>query len=87
MTKKELEYKIQQQRKKLNELLAEYEKMNQVFDIDNKEKPFKKWSLAEQEQLFELKESAYSWLLDNKDKSILDYNNEHTKEQRITFAK
>lgn len=88
MTKSDLEFKIQQTRKQLAKYEEELKKMNEVFYIDDKEKPFKKWTISEQNQLYNIKNQAWQWLSENKDSSILDYNkNQIKKENQVLLYK
>lgn len=81
MTKFDLEFKIKQTR----ELLQKYEKqladMETVFYIDDKEKPFKKWSIKEQSELYQINSKAWEWLTENTENNILDYNNNQVKKE------
>ena len=81
MTKFDLEFKIKQTR----ELLQKYEKqladMETVFYIDDKEKPFKKWTIKEQNELYQINSKAWEWLSANTENNILDYNNNQIKKE------
>lgn len=81
MTKCDLEFKIRQTR----ELLQKYEKqladMETVFYIDDKEKPFRKWTIKEQHELYQINSKAWEWLTENTESNILDYNNNQIKKE------
>lgn len=85
MTKNELEFKIKRLREQLKNAEAELEKMNAVFYIDDKEKPFKKWSINEQQELYKINIKAWEWLCDNKDSTILDYNENTIKKEELVI--
>lgn len=83
-------YELNQKKMKLLEQLQEIQtaidKRGQEFSIDTST-PFKKWSLAETNELYELSPFAFEWFInDNQDKTILDYNETQPKEKRIKLA-
>lgn len=53
--------------------------MNTVFYIDNKYKPFNKWNIKEQQDLYNINQKAWEWLTNNKECSIIDYNDNTIK--------
>ena len=67
MTKKELLFKQEQLQKQL-------EKYDTAFNIHDNEKPYKKYTIAECSQLYEISKRAYEWLNENPQNNILDYN-------------
>ena len=83
-------YELNQKKMKLLEQLQEIQtaidKRGQEFSIDTAT-PFKKWSLAETNELYELSPFAFEWFInDNQDKTILDFNETQPKEKRIKLA-
>ena len=49
--------------------------------------PFRQWTVAQQNDLFELSERAYDWFYDgNETKSILDYNESVPRLERVPLA-
>ena len=81
MTKIELENKIKKLREQLTKAEEELEKMNTVFYIDNKYKPFIKWNIKEQQDLYNINQKAWEWLTNNKECSIIDYNDNTIKQE------
>lgn len=74
MTKKELLFKQEQLQKQLADVQKQLEKYDTAFNINDNEKPYKKYSIAECSQLYEISKRAYEWLNENPQNTILDYN-------------
>lgn len=87
MTKYELQQKRDRLQKELKEVTVQLEKMNKVLSLDNNEKPFSKYTLGETNDLFDISEKAYIWLVENKDKNIYDYNATVPTANRIVLEK
>lgn len=86
-TKYELQQKRDRLQKQLNEVNEALEKMNKTLCLDNNEKPFSKYSISEMSDLLDCSEMAYNWLNENKDKSIIDFNNSQPKAYRVVLEK
>lgn len=85
MTKLELQQKQEYYRRKLNEINAELERMDKVFTIHDKEKPFRKYSVIEMNELFDISQDAFNWLSENNENNILDYNAQASKDKQVNF--
>ena len=51
----------------------------------DKAKPFKKYSMAERQNLYNINQKAYEWLAAHKDESVLDYNMLHAAANRVVL--
>lgn len=89
MTKFEAEQKVAYYRKKLEEYQAILDDMEKVFDIDDFNKPFRKYSINDLQALLDVSEKAYEWSREeeNIDATIYDYNLQACAAERITLAK
>lgn len=85
MTRLELQQKQEYYRRKLNEINTELDRMDKVFTIHDKEKPFRKYTLIEMRELSDVSMDAYEWLNENKEMSVLDYNAQASKEKQVNF--
>lgn len=81
MTKLELEYKIQRLKEQLAKYQEQLDNMNTVFYINDNNKPFQKWSMKEQNDLYSINQVAWEWLTNNKECSIIDYNDNTIKQE------
>lgn len=87
MTKKEIERRITEHAKAIKELTILKENAKDELELKDYSKPFRQWTVAEQNDLFELSERAYDWFYDgNEQKSILDYNESVPKLERVPLA-
>ena len=87
MTKKEIERRITEHAKAIKELIKQRENAKDELELKDYSKPFRQWTVAEQNDLFELSERAYDWFYDgNEQKSILDYNESVPKLERVPLA-
>ena len=87
MTKKEIERRITEHAKAIKELTILKENAKDELELKDYSKPFRQWTVAEQNDLFELSEKAYDWFYDgNEQKSILDYNESVPKLERVPLA-
>ena len=87
MTKKEIERRITEHAKAIKELIKQKENAKDELELKDYSKPFRQWTVAEQNDLFELSERAYDWFYDgNEQKSILDYNESAPKSERVPLA-
>ena len=87
MTKKEIERRITEHAKAIKELTILRENAKDELELKDYSKPFRQWTVAEQNDLFELSEKAYDWFYDgNEQKSILDYNESVPKLERVPLA-
>lgn len=87
MTKHEIERRIQEHNSALKKLYEQLENACDELTLDNYEKPFRKWSLAEQAALNDLNSAAYDWFYSgNTDKTILDYNASVPRLERVPLA-
>ena len=87
MTKKEIERRITEHAKAIKELIKQKENAKDELELKDYSKPFRQWTVAEQNDLFELSERAYDWFYDgNEQKSILDYNESVPKLERVPLA-
>lgn len=89
MTKFEAQQKVNYYRKKLEEYQAILDDMEKVFDIDDFNKPFRKYSINDLQALLDVSEKAYEWSREeeNKDATIYDYNLQVCAAARITLAR
>lgn len=89
MTRLEAQQKVEYYRKKLNEYQAVLDKMDAVFDIQDFNKPFRKYTIDELQRLLDVSEKAYEWSREeeNANSNIYDYNLLSPKEDRITLAR
>lgn len=89
MTKFEVQQKVAYYRKKLEEYQAILDDMEKVFDIDDFNKPFRKYSINDLQALLDISEKAYEWSREeeNKDATIYDYNLQACAAERIILAK
>ena len=74
MTKKELLWKQEHLQKQLADVQKQLEAYDTAFNINDTAKPYKKYSIAECSQLYEISKRAYEWLNENPQQSIIDYN-------------
>ena len=87
MTKKEIDRRITEHAKAIKELTIQRENAKDELELKDYSKPFRQWTVAEQNDLFELSERAYDWFYDgNEQKSILDYNESVPKLERVPLA-
>lgn len=87
MTKKEIERRITEHAKAIKELTIQKENAKDELELKDYSKPFRQWTIAEQNELCELSEKAYDWFYDgNEQKSILDYNESVPKLERVPLA-
>lgn len=83
MTKKELLFKQEQLQKQLIDVQKQLEAYDTAFSIDQPEKPYQKYNIAEISQLYAISLRAYEWLNGNQQKSIIDYNNQCPTAYRV----
>lgn len=87
MTKKEIERRITEHAKAIKELTILRENAKDELELKDYSKPFRQWTIAEQNELCELSEKAYDWFYDgNEQKSILDYNESVPRLERVPLA-
>ena len=87
MTKKEIERRITEHAKAIKELTIQKENAKDELELKDYSKPFRQWTVAEQNALYGLSEKAYDWFYDgNEQKSILDYNESVPKLERVPLA-
>lgn len=87
MTKKEIERRITEHAKAIKELLKQKENAKDELELKDFSKPFRHWTLEEQNDLYELNEKAFDWFYDgNEHKSILDYNESVLKSERVPLS-
>ena len=87
MTKKEIERRITEHAKAIKELTILKENAKDELELKDYSKPFRQWTVAEQNVLLELSERAYDWFYDgNETKSILDYNDSVPRLERVPLA-
>lgn len=87
MTLFEAQQKAQYYYNKWQEYQKEVERMETAFDIADLNKPFRKYTVAELSQLYNISEKAYDWSRENADNNIYDYNLLATKDDRIILAR
>lgn len=87
MTLFEAQQKAQYYYNKWQEYQKEVERMESAFDIADLNKPFRKYTVAELSQLYNISEKAYDWSRENADNNIYDYNLLATKDDRIILAR
>lgn len=87
MTKLEAQQKAKYYYEKWQEYQAVLDKMDMVFDIQDFNKPFRKYSIGELQALLEVSEKAYEYSRENGESNIYDYNLLSAKEDRITLAR
>lgn len=87
MTKKEIDRQIAEHAKAIKELTIMRENAKDELKLKDYSKPFRQWTVAEQNVLLELSERAYDWFYDgNETKSILDYNDSVPRLERVPLA-
>lgn len=87
MTKKGIERRITEHAKAIKELIKQKENAKDELELKDYSKPFRYWTLTEQNALCELSEKAFNWFYDgNEQKSILDYNESAPKSERVPLA-
>lgn len=87
MTKKEIDREIAEHAKAIKELTIMRENAKDELKLKDYSKPFRQWTVAEQNVLLELSERAYDWFYDgNETKSILDYNDSVPRLERVPLA-
>lgn len=87
MTLFEAQQKAQYYYNKWQEYQKEVDRMETAFDIADLNKPFRKYTVAELSQLYNISEKAYDWSRENADNNIYDYNLLATKDDRIILAR
>ena len=87
MTLFEAQQKAQYYYNKWQEYQKEVERMETAFDIADLNKPFRKYTVAELSELYNISEKAYDWSRENADNNIYDYNLLATKDDRIILAR
>lgn len=87
MTRLEAEQKVKYYRDKWSEYQKILDKMDMVFDIPDLEKPFGKYTLPEQQKLYQISEKAYEYSIEHKEENIYDYNLLSAKDNKITLAR
>lgn len=60
--------------KQLEEVNMKIEALPKTLKLRDNEMPFKHWSIAERQNLFDISEEAYEYLHANQDKTIEDVN-------------
>ena len=87
MTKKEIDRQIAEHAKAIKELTIMRENAKDELKLKDYSKPFRQWTVAEQNVLLGLSERAYDWFYDgNETKSILDYNESVPRLERVPLA-
>lgn len=87
MTEKEIERRITEHAKAIKELIKQKENAKDELELKDYSKPFRQWTLTEQNELCELSKKAFNWFYDgNEQKSILDYNESAPKSERVPLA-
>ena len=87
MTKKQIDREIAEHAKAIKELTIMRENAKDELKLKDYSKPFRQWTVAEQNVLLELSERAYDWFYDgNETKSILDYNDSVPRLERVPLA-
>ena len=78
MTKKQIENKMNDLYKQYKELEKQLAEMPQELKLKDYNKPFYKWTIAEQNDLMLISEKAFKWFINeeenNREKTIYDYN-------------
>lgn len=87
MTLLEAQQKAKYYYEKWQEYQKQVEKMETAFDIQDMNKPFKKYTVGELNQLYNISEKAYEWSRENADSNIYDYNLMALKEDRIILSR
>ena len=88
MTKREIERRISEHAKAIKELIKQRETAKDELELKDFTKPFRQWSLEEQNDLNELNAKAFDWFYSgNETKSILDYNKGVPKSERVPLSK
>lgn len=87
MTLLEAKQKAEYHYAKWQEYQQQVEKMGKAFDIRDMNKPFRKYTVAELNQLYTISEKAYNWSLENKDSNIYDYNLMAIKEEKVILSR
>lgn len=87
MTLLEAQQKAKYYYEKWQEYQKEADRMETAFDIADMNKPFKKYTVNELNQLYNISEKAYEWSRENADSNIYDYNLMAIKEDRIILAR
>ena len=91
MTKKQIEKELQFHIQKVMELQKQMESAVDELEMQDYEKPYHKMTIAELSDLRSIKESAFDWFEDEqhperKKMSVLDYNRQALKINRIPLA-
>lgn len=87
MTKRQIDREIAEHAKAIKELTIMRENAKDELKLKDYSKPFRQWTVAEQNVLLELSERAYDWFYDgNETKSILDYNESVPRLERVPLA-
>lgn len=87
MTLFEAQQKAEYYYNKWQEYQKEVERMQSAFSIKDLNKPFKKYTVNELQQLYSISGKAYEWSRENPDSNIYDYNLMAIKEDRIILAR
>lgn len=87
MTLLEAQQKAEYYYSKWQEYQKEVERMGKAFDIRDMNKPFRKYTVAELNQLYTISNKAYEWSLENRDSNIYDYNLMAIKEDKVILAR
>lgn len=87
MTRLEAQQKVKYYYDKWQEYQSVLDKMDAVFDIQDFNKPFRKYSIEELQRLLNVSEKAYDYSRENQDSNIYDYNLMALKEDKITLAR
>lgn len=74
LTKEVLLSQKAQIEKELDELNKRIEALPPTLKLRNAEMPFKRWSIAERQNLFDISQDAYDYLSANQEKTIGDFN-------------
>lgn len=84
-TKAQLENMRKQYLQKIADIDTQLEAIgNNTLKLQgDKAKPFKKYSIAERQNLYNINQNAYEQLAAHKDESVLDYNTLQTAANRV----
>lgn len=88
-SKHELLQKLAYHKEIVEKLTTQLESMDKVLELSDNRKPFRKYTVAECQNLWEINPDVFDWSQEkeNLDKSIVDYNNSVMKSQRIPLYK
>lgn len=91
MTKKEIMNEISYHSQKITELQKMLESAVDELKLDDYEKPFRRYTINELEDLYSINQKVFEWFNDDeeperKNMSIIEYNQQALKKDRMPLA-